>query len=107
MTGAPMRLTASSRCTTCGHCRAFCRAGLSAHSSAVLCSKDLWNGSAAEPPATVALALIVGIVFAVRFGTFVAHNTSVFTTFDKCIAKAGNRSAVSNCIARLANDIRP
>ena len=55
----------------------------------------------------VALALIVGIVFAVPFGTFVARNTSVFTTFDKCIAKAGNRSAVSNCIARLANDIWP
>jgi hypothetical protein len=28
-------------------------------------------------------------------------------TFDNCIAKAGNRSAVSSCIARLANDIRP
>jgi len=53
------------------------------------------------------LALIVGIVFAVRFGTFVARNTSVFTTFDNCIARAGNRSAVANCIARLANDIRP
>jgi hypothetical protein len=54
-----------------------------------------------------ALALIVGIVFAVRFGTFGARNTNVFTTFDNCISGAGNRSAVSNCIARLANDIRP
>jgi hypothetical protein len=53
------------------------------------------------------LALVVGIVFAVRFGTFVARNTSVFTTFDNCIAKAGNRTAVSDCIARLARDIRP
>jgi hypothetical protein len=53
------------------------------------------------------LALVVGVVFAVRFGTFVARNTTVFTTFDNCIAKAGNRSAVSSCIARLANDIRP
>ena len=54
-----------------------------------------------------ALALVLGIVFAVRFGTFVAHNTGVFTTFDKCIAKAGsNRSAISGCIARLANGIR-
>jgi hypothetical protein len=53
------------------------------------------------------LALIAGIVFTVRFGTFVAHNASVFTTFNHCIAKAGNRSAVSTCIARLANDIRP
>jgi hypothetical protein len=53
------------------------------------------------------LALAIAIVFAVRFGTFVARNTNVFTTFDDCIAKAGNRSAVSSCIARLANDIRP
>jgi hypothetical protein len=54
-----------------------------------------------------ALALIVGIVFAVRFGTFVARDTNVFSAFDNCIARAGNRSGVSNCIARLANDIRP
>jgi drug/metabolite transporter (DMT)-like permease len=53
------------------------------------------------------LALIVATVFAVRFGTFVARNTSVLTTFDNCIAKAGTRTAVSACIARLANDIRP
>ena len=54
-----------------------------------------------------ALALVIAIVFAVRFGTFVAHNTSVFTTFDNCVAKAGDRSAVSSCIARFANDVRP
>jgi len=54
-----------------------------------------------------ALALVIAIVFAVRFGTFVAHNTSVFTTFDNCIAKAGDRSAVASCIEQLANDIRP
>ena len=53
------------------------------------------------------LALVIGIVLAVRFGTFVARNTSVFTTFDNCIAKASNRTAVSNCIARLAKDVRP
>ena len=53
------------------------------------------------------LALIVAVVFAVRFGTFVANNTSVFTTFDNCIAKAGDRSAVANCIAQFANDVRP
>ena len=53
------------------------------------------------------LALAIAIVFAVRFGTFVARNTNVFTTFDNCIATAGNRSAVSSCISRLANDIRP
>jgi membrane-bound ClpP family serine protease len=53
------------------------------------------------------LALVVAVVFAVRFGTFVANNTSVFTTFDNCIAKAGDRGAVANCIARFANDVRP
>ncbi len=53
------------------------------------------------------LALVVAVVFAVRFGTFVANNTSVFTMFDNCIAKAGDRSAVSSCIARFANDVRP
>ena len=53
------------------------------------------------------LALVVAVVFAVRFGTFVANNSSVFTSFDNCIAKAGNRTAVSDCIARLARDIRP
>jgi hypothetical protein len=53
------------------------------------------------------LALAIAIVFAVRFGTFVLRATNVFTTFDNCIATAGNRSAVSSRIARLANDIRP
>jgi hypothetical protein len=37
----------------------------------------------------------------------VADNTSVFTTFDNCIARAGNRSAVANCIAQFANGVRP
>jgi hypothetical protein len=41
------------------------------------------------------LALIVGVVFAVRFGTFIAHNTNVFTAFVNCIARACNHSAVS------------
>ena len=53
------------------------------------------------------MALVIAVVFAVRFGTFIADNTSVFTTFDNCIARAGNRSAVSNCIAQFANDVRP
>jgi hypothetical protein len=53
------------------------------------------------------LALVVAVVFAVRFGTFIANNTSVFTSFDNCIAKAGDRGAVSNCIAQFANDVRP
>lgn len=53
------------------------------------------------------LAVIIAIIFGVRVGTLVAKNTSVFTRFDNCIAKAGNRSEVSNCIARFSTDIRP
>ena len=53
------------------------------------------------------LALVVAVVFAVRIGTFVANNTGVFTMFDNCVAKAGDRGAVSSCIARFANDVRP
>jgi len=53
------------------------------------------------------LALAVGAAFAVHFGVFVARNTSVFTTFDSCIAKAGNRSAIVSCLTQLANGIRP
>src|SRR6185437_13800172 len=53
------------------------------------------------------IALAIAVVYAVRVGTFVADNTSVFTTFDNCIARAGNRSAVANCIAQFANGVRP
>jgi membrane-bound ClpP family serine protease len=52
------------------------------------------------------LALVIGTVFSIRVGTFVEHNTSAFTSFDNCIAKASNRSEVANCISRLANSIR-
>ncbi len=52
------------------------------------------------------LALAVGIVFSVRVGTFVANNTNAFTSFSNCIAKAGNRSEVANCIAHFARSVR-
>jgi hypothetical protein len=52
------------------------------------------------------LALAVGIVFAVRLGTFVASNTDVFTRFDNCLAKASGRSQVADCIAQFARGIR-
>ena len=52
------------------------------------------------------LALAVGIVFSVRVGTFVERNTNVFTSFDNCIAKAGNRTEVADCIAQFAKRIR-
>ena len=70
------------------------------------------TSGAASPRAIAGLvcgvmALAVGAAFAVHFGIFVARNTSVFTTFDGCIAKAGNRSAIVSCITHLANGIRP
>ena len=52
------------------------------------------------------LALVIGIVFAVRVGTFVEHNSGAFTSFDNCIAKASNRSEVATCIQRFANRVR-
>jgi hypothetical protein len=52
------------------------------------------------------LALAVGIVFAVRLGTFVASNTDVFTRFDNCLAKASGRSQVADCIAQFARGVR-
>jgi len=69
--------------------------------------------SGAASPGAVAgsvcgvLALAIGVVFAVHTGIVVARNTTAFTTFDTCIAKAGDRSAVTSCITHLANSIRP
>ena len=64
------------------------------------------RGQAAAGVICAILALGVAVVFTVRVGTFVARNTSTFTTFDKCIAKASNRSEVATCIANLANRMR-
>ena len=53
------------------------------------------------------IALIIAIDLSVHVGTWVARNTGIFATFDKCIAQAGDRSAVSNCIADFAKQVRP
>ena len=65
------------------------------------------TGQAAAGLICGVLALVFAIVLSVRVGTFVAQNTNVFTSFDQCIAKAGNRAAVANCIAQFANGVRP
>ena len=52
------------------------------------------------------LGLAVGIVFAVRLGTFVASNTDVFTRFDNCLTRASGRSQVADCIAQFARGVR-
>jgi hypothetical protein len=65
------------------------------------------SGQATAGTICSVIALIIGIVLSVRVGTWVARNADVFTRFDRCIAQAGDRIEVSDCIARLANDIRP
>ena len=52
-------------------------------------------------------ALALAVDLSVRFGTWDARNTGVFTNFDNCLVKAGNRAEVSRCIARFANDVHP
>lgn len=65
------------------------------------------SGQAAAGLICGILALAIAVVFAIRVGTFVESNTTVFTSFDKCIAQASNRGEVSTCISRFANNIRP
>jgi uncharacterized membrane protein len=52
------------------------------------------------------VALIIAIDLSVHVGSWAARNSSVFTRFDKCVAQAANRTAVSNCIAQLADEVR-
>jgi hypothetical protein len=54
-----------------------------------------------------ALALALAITFSVQLGTWAARNSAVFTRFDNCLIKSGNRAEVSQCIARFASDVRP
>jgi hypothetical protein len=52
------------------------------------------------------LALIIAIDLGVHVGSWAARNSSVFTRFDKCVAQAGNRPAVADCISQFANEVR-
>jgi hypothetical protein len=65
------------------------------------------QGQAVAGAICCALALIIAINLSVHVGTWVARNTGVFTRFDKCIAQASNRTEVSTCIGRFANEVRP
>lgn len=53
------------------------------------------------------LALAIAIDLSVHVGTWAARNTGAFARFDKCIAQAANRAAVSTCISSFANEVRP
>ncbi|MGE5291179.1 MAG: DUF4190 domain-containing protein [Micromonosporaceae bacterium] len=65
------------------------------------------SGQAIAGVVCCALALVIAIDLSVRVGTWAARNTNVFARFDKCIAQAANRSDVSTCIARFADEVRP
>ena len=65
------------------------------------------SGQAAAGLICSVLALIIAVDLSVHVGTWAARNTGVFARFDKCIAIAGNRTEVSSCIARFANEVRP
>ena len=65
------------------------------------------SGQAIAGVVCCVLALVIAIDLSVRVGTWAARNTNVFARFDKCIAQAANRSDVSTCIARFANEVRP
>ncbi len=65
------------------------------------------SGQATAGVICCVIAVIIAVVFTVRVGTWAARNASVFTNFDKCIAQANDRAAVSDCIAQFANDVRP
>ncbi len=65
------------------------------------------SGQAIAGVVCCVLALVISIDLSVRVGTWAARNTNVFARFDKCIAQSANRSDVSTCIARFANEIRP
>jgi CBS domain containing-hemolysin-like protein len=52
------------------------------------------------------VGLIIAITLSVRVGTWAARNTDVFARFDKCVAQASNRAAVSVCISNFADEVR-
>ena len=65
------------------------------------------SGQAIAGVVCCVLALVISIDLSVRVGTWAARNTNVFARFDKCIAQAANRTDVSACIARFADEVRP
>jgi hypothetical protein len=52
------------------------------------------------------VALAAVFIISVRVGSFMAQNTGAFTSVNHCIAKAGDRNEVANCIARFARALR-
>jgi membrane-bound ClpP family serine protease len=65
------------------------------------------TGQATAGVICCAIALVLSVDLSIHVGTWVARNTSTFTRFDQCIAQAGDRSDVSICISKFANEVRP
>jgi hypothetical protein len=69
-------------------------------------------GGTANPGQAIAglvcglVALAAVFIISVRVGSFMAQNTSAFTSVNHCLAKAANRSDVATCIARFARALR-
>jgi hypothetical protein len=52
------------------------------------------------------MALAAVFIISVRVGSFMAQDTSAFTTVSHCIAHAGDRSDVATCITRFGRALR-
>jgi hypothetical protein len=63
------------------------------------------RGQAAAGLVTGALALAIGLFFAISIGTFFATNVNDFRQFGRCIDNAGSDQARQACAERLSRDL--
>ena len=53
------------------------------------------------------IAVSIAAVLVVRVGDWAAQNAGTFTRISSCLAGAGDRTRVADCIQRFADDVRP
>jgi energy-converting hydrogenase Eha subunit H len=63
------------------------------------------RGHAVAGLVTGALALVIGLFFAVGIGAFFATNVNHFRQFGRCMDNAGSDQARQACAKRLARDL--
>jgi membrane-bound ClpP family serine protease len=63
------------------------------------------RGQAVTGIVTGALALVVGLFFAISVGTFFATHVNDFNRFGRCMDDATNSQAREDCARELANDL--
>jgi hypothetical protein len=63
------------------------------------------RGHAVAGLVTGALALVIGLFFAVGIGAFFATNVNHFRQFGRCMDNAGSDQARQTCAERLARDL--